>query len=185
MRVLISILSLSFAIFILSGFGGRPPRQAPSFVPSDRTDHWSGLRSASQTSFNGACSQVHVDCSTHRIRIIGASISSADQVIDCGKNGTTKNGEGTIGGLHRGRTVKDGVRIEGILGMGDSGGGRVFHTAWWNPGQMPTGVNSSKGCIRVSPNVLKILKKCKGARLSITGATDRSRMPKNRSKTRR
>ncbi|NCN42036.1 hypothetical protein GW916_12395 [bacterium] len=171
MKKWIPLATLFTGTLVLTAFNGRPPATQREFTPSSRNG--AGARRFSVTT--GQCKSVKVDCRTHRIYIEGAQLSKRDSVIDCGANGKTINGTGTIGGLHRGRAVKDGVRIEGILGMGDSGGGKVFHTPWWNPGQMPKGVDGSKGCVRTSPNVLRILKTCKGASLTITGGTTRSR----------
>jgi len=161
-------------MFGLTGFTGRNP-STPHFAPAP---YRRPAPTRVPSVFNGSCSSVHVDCATHKIQIVGANLPARDRVIDCGRNGTTKNGKGTIGGPHQGRVVKDGVRIEGIIGMGDSGGGRVFHTAWWRPGQMPVGADNSKGCVHVSPEALRVLKSCKGAPLEITGGTTRSRFPK-------
>lgn len=135
---------------------------------------------------NGTCGSVKVDCSTHRISFTGSvRVSARELVIDCGRGGTTKSGTGWVGGRHSGPRVKDGVRIEGIQGMGDSGGGRVFHTTFWDKtgNTLPTGVNSSAGCIRLSPKVFKFMKKCKGSPLSIIGSGGRGGTKKKRQKT--
>lgn len=119
--------------------------------------------SSDDGSGSGQCGKVEVDCSTHKIKIGGGQ----EKTINCGKNGTTKSGTGKVGGKHSGPIVKDGVRIEGIAGMGDSGGGRVFHLPFG--GSQPTGSDSTKGCIAVDRETLTKLKSCKGATLSIKG----------------
>lgn len=124
-------------------------------------------------SVRGSCGSVTVDCRAMKIHFSGARLSDSDALIDCGRGTTTKNGYGTIGGRHSGRLVKDGVQINNIPGMGASGGGRVFHVAWWKKNGLATGANDSKGCIHVSPRALQLLKTCKGARLEIKGARGR------------
>ncbi len=117
-----------------------------------------------------ACGNVIVDCATHRIVIGGKSLSARESVIDCGRPGLTKNGMGKIGGRHSGRRVKDGVAIDNFPGMGQSGGGKVFHTVFWRNPPWPKGQDASRGCIRISPPVLAILKTCKGSNLQIKNA---------------
>ncbi len=116
---------------------------------------------------SGTCGDITVNCSTHMISFSGVRVPASDRVINCGKKGTTKDGVGTIGGIHNGRRVPNGVQINGIRGMGASGGGRVFHSPWWNGNMKPTGLNSSRGCIHVAPSVLALLKRCKGSKLTI------------------
>lgn len=116
-----------------------------------------------------SCGDVLVDCGSHKISFSNVPISSSDQTIDCGKNNTTHNGLGKIGGHHSGSVIKDGVEID-MAHMGARGGGKVFHTTWWNPGCKPTGINGSHGCVRVDANVLALLKKCQGATLRIINA---------------
>lgn len=113
---------------------------------------------------------VRVDCSTHQILVRGRA-----SLIDCGKPGhRTRNGVGRVGGFHSGRVVHNGIRIEGIPGMGDSGGGRVFHSVSWGP----KGLNDSNGCIHVLPRVRDELHRCEGSHLSIVGADRSPRAPR-------
>ena len=167
-RPMYKMLALFVGALALVGVGclqtpnPETPFNADPYNPQNKTDGGS---------ITGQCQSVRVDCGTHRITIGGMNLPNSEQIIDCGKNGTTINGSGTIGGRHHGRVVKDGVAIEGIQGMGQSGGGRVFHTAWWRKPPMPIGENGSKGCVRVTPKVLKVLKSCKGAPLTITGGS--------------
>lgn len=120
------------------------------------------------------CLTVEVDCRAHTVKMQGLVIGQRgpcgdESKINCGR--TTKNGTGRIGGKHRGPIVPNGVRIEGIRGMGDSGGGRVFHTP--NPrneNSCPRGVDNTKGCITVSKTVMERLRRCGGVPLKITNA---------------
>ncbi len=112
---------------------------------------------------------VKINCSTHVITVLGKTSR-----IDCGKPGhVSYNGVGRIGGYHKGKIVKNGIRIEGIRGMGDSGGGKVIHSVSWGP----KGLNDSKGCIHVTPTTRDTLHQCQGSRLVITGATSRAAPP--------
>lgn len=119
-----------------------------------------------------ACGTVSVDCGTHMIQIGGHRAK-----IDCGAPGRTKNGVGKIGGRHKGELIKDGVAIDNFPGMGQSGGGKVFHTVFWRRPPNPTGVDASRGCVRVDPNTLRILKGCKGSPLVIRNAKGGGRNP--------
>lgn len=167
-RSMYKVLALFVGAMALVGVGclqtpnPEKPFNADPYNPQNKTD--SGP-------ITGQCQSVRVDCRTHRISIGGVNLPSSEQIIDCGKGGRTINGSGRIGGRHHGRVVKDGVAIEGIQGMGQSGGGKVFHTAFWRRPPLPKGENSSKGCVRVTPKVLKVLKTCKGAPLTITGGS--------------
>lgn len=119
-----------------------------------------------------ACGQVEVDCSSFLIKIDGQPAEDGNGgKIDCGKDNKTKNGDGKGGGPHSGPIVKDGVDIQSP-GMGQQGGGKVFHTP--NPddkSSLPSGANSTKGCVAVSNTVLEKLKnECKGKPLKIVGA---------------
>lgn len=120
-----------------------------------------------------ACQSIDVDCKNHVIKIDNqVPQDNNGGKIDCGMSGhPTVNGTGKVGGLHHGPIVPNGVEIEGIPGMGESGGGKVFHTP--NPrdeSSMPRGNDSTKGCIAVSKMVLDQLRgACKGAKLTITG----------------
>jgi hypothetical protein len=118
---------------------------------------------------SSGCGEVIVDCNTHRISFSNIAIQPTDAIVDCGRPPTTKNGIGTVGGPVSGNVVKDGVDMN-LYGMGTPAGGKWFHTPWWKAGQMPTGSNSSRGCIHVSPNVLSLLKKCQGSTLEIVNA---------------
>lgn len=114
----------------------------------------------------GSCSKVEVDCSTHKIKVDGK-----EETIGCGANNATKNGQGKVGGKHSGQVVTRGVDIKSP-GMGQDGGGKVFHTK--DPkgcaeGEPPP-QDTSKGCIIVSCELLKKLETCEGASLTITGA---------------
>ncbi|HMN67503.1 MAG TPA: hypothetical protein PKC28_03095, partial [Bdellovibrionales bacterium] len=109
---------------------------------------------------SGKCGSVLVDCRRHRITMSGQTYDDKYAVIDCGAGNKTVNGTGTIGGLHSGAVVKDGVGINNFPGMGASGGGKVFHTVFLRNPPNPTGVDKSKGCIRVHPKVLALLKNC-------------------------
>jgi hypothetical protein len=139
--------------------------------PFDRYTSSSGQSSNGSflNSNSGACGSVKVDCATHKISIIPVNINPRAAVIDCGRMGLTKNGIGMVGGLHSGSVVKDGVNIQ-IPGMGESGGGKVFHTCFWRQDPRPTGQNSSAGCVHTSPAVLAKLKTCKGSPLEIVNA---------------
>ena len=88
-----------------------------------------------------------------------------------GIRASTKSGTGRVGPIHWGKLVPRGIQIRGIRGMGNDGGGKVFHTSNRNgSGRTPRGANSSEGCIHISPKIQKILEnKCRGARLKVTG----------------
>ena len=133
-----------------------------------------GFPAGTVVDYKGECGYVKVDCGEHKIYLSktqSPALSTSDQTIDCGRAGLTHNGIGTVGGPRSGNVVKDGLQIN-IPGMGDAGGGKWFHTAWWRPGQMPNGTDSSKGCIHISPNMLKKLKTCDKAPLEILNATN-------------
>ena len=120
---------------------------------------------------------VQVDCSTHEITVLGETSR-----IDCGKPGhVTRNGVGRIGGYHHGRIVPNGIEIEGIPGMGASGGGKVLHSVSWGP----RGLNQSNGCIHVLPQVRDVLHQCQGSRISITGANSGYQEPRSYRRTHR
>lgn len=116
---------------------------------------------------SGTCGDVTVDCGSHTIHFSGVRIPASEKAVNCGKKGKTKDGVGRIGGRHSGERVKNGIQIEGIPGMGASGGGRVFHLPWWNGNMKPTQLNSSNGCIHISPLVMALLKRCEGSKLTI------------------
>ena len=124
-----------------------------------------------------ACEKIEVDCASHTVKIDGQLANDGNGgKINCGMSGhVSVNGSGKIGGVHSGAIVPNGVEIEGIQGMGASGGGKVFHTP--NPrdeSSLPKGENSTHGCIAVSKLVLEKLRgECKGKSLAITGADGR------------
>ena len=155
-----------------------PAKKRNKRLPEDTTDD-SNEADIGNSSSNGTCGTVHANCRTHRITFTGSiRISARDSVIDCGYGGRTHGGVGRVGGPHPPAGAKKGdyivppgkgVRIEDVPRMGDAGGGKVFHVKWWDG--LPTGENKSRGCIRISPAVLRALKKCRGAPLKITGST--------------
>jgi hypothetical protein len=117
---------------------------------------------------DGDCGKIMIDCHTHKMTIG----NSPPKTINCGANGTTPSTKGVVGGPHKGEIVKDGVDIR-APGMGQDGGGKVFHTP--NPddkSSVPQGNDSTKGCIAVDNEDLEKLKKCKDAPLEIIGNGD-------------
>ena len=124
------------------------------------------------------CGTITVDCKSGRISIPGlqkysGSCGEADR-INCGKPtvNSPEGHPGRIGGKHAGRIVPNGQRIEGIPGMGDSGGGKVFHTA--NPRNLnscPKAANWGQGCITVTNAALQRLRQCVGSSLIIKNAS--------------
>lgn len=122
------------------------------------------------------CGPIIVDCREGRISMSGlpakGSCGEPDR-IDCGL--PTRNSPpgypGRIGGRHKGPVVPNGIRIEGINGMGDSGGGKVFHTSnVWNDNSCPKLKTWGQGCITVGPEVIRRLRQCKGSQLIIKNA---------------
>ena len=127
-----------------------------------KNHHSYGLCQPVEKTVNRSDCDVQVRCDTHTISILG-QVSK----IDCGKPGhVTHDGIGKIGRYHCGHIVPNGIRIEGIPGMGDDGGGKVFHSVSWGP----KGLNDSRGCIHVTPAVRTLLHRCAGSKLTITGA---------------
>lgn len=93
---------------------------------------------------------------------------------NCGGDGKTATCKGKVGGPHKGNVVKRGVRIENCAGMGDSGGGKVFHL-----GSLTQDV--SCGCIHVDVASLRKLEtECKDAALNISGNGGSTKAVKNR-----
>lgn len=111
---------------------------------------------------SSSCGDIKVDCSSHQMTIGSDSPVS----IDCGKNGATPSGIGKVGSLHSGEVVKDGVKVEGIGNMFETG--KVFHLP--PGGGEPTKSDNSKGCIHVNEKTLSKLKTCQGSSLSIAGS---------------
>jgi hypothetical protein len=118
---------------------------------------------------SGACGDVVVNCATHKISFSGINVPARERVINCGKYGKTKDGVGTIGGSVGGKRVPNAININ-IRGMGTPAGGKWFHVPWWNGDMRPTGINSSRGCIHISPHVMALLKRCNGSKLTIKGS---------------
>jgi hypothetical protein len=134
---------------------------------------------------NGSCGPntlIEVDCKKHIIGGLPGFSNSSDNPamkIDCGKNGSTPSGTGLVGELHSGPVVKDGVKIKGIGNMEATG--KVFHLPSGagragasddtanDEKTYPQGVDTSRGCIHVSAPVLRALKKCRNAKLTIIG----------------
>jgi hypothetical protein len=114
-----------------------------------------------------SCDSVKVNCQTHKIEIDDGD----EKAVDCGAGGSTPTTHGTVGGPHNGDIVKDGVEIN-APGMGNDGGGKVFHT-WEVNGKatdtQPTGQDTTQGCIAVDLETLNKLKTCKDAKLDVIG----------------
>lgn len=115
---------------------------------------------------SGKCGDVVVDCKTHMISFSRIKVPDRERVINCGKLGKTKDGFGTIGGVTGGKRVPNAIDIN-MDGMGTPAGGKWFHIPWWNADMRPTGINSSRGCIHISPLVMALLKRCEGSKLTI------------------
>lgn len=115
---------------------------------------------------SGTCGDVVVNCQTHMISFSGIDVPDRERVINCGKKGKTKDGYGTIGGVTGGKRVPNAININ-MKGMGTPAGGKWFHVPWWNADMRPTGINSSRGCIHISPLVMALLKRCNGSKLTI------------------
>lgn len=123
------------------------------------------------------CGPIVVDCKAGKISLSGlpktGMCGEADR-IDCGlpTRNSPEGKPGWVGGRHSGKIVPDGIRIEGINGMGDSGGGKVFHTSnVWNDNSCPKRKTWGRGCITVGPEVIRRLRQCKGSPLTIVGAS--------------
>lgn len=135
-----------------------------------------GLFVFSTQTFAVDCGPIVVDCAAGRIQISGLPKTSRcgePDRIDCGlpTRNSPEGSPGWIGGKHAGRIVPNGIRIEGINGMGDSGGGKVFHTSnVWNDNSCPKRQTWGRGCITVGPEVIRRLRECKGSQLTIKGA---------------
>jgi hypothetical protein len=135
-----------------------------------------GLLILSSQAFAADCGPIVVDCAAGRISISGLpSKGMCGEVdrIDCGlpTRNSPEGRPGRIGGKHHGTIVPDGVAIEGINGMGQSGGGKVFHTSnVWNDNSCPKRQTWGRGCITVGPEVIRRLRKCEGSQLTIVGA---------------
>lgn len=127
------------------------------------------------------CGTVVVDCEAKKITLPGLQERShcgrAD-AIDCGYSTVNtpldKDGDpipGEIGGGHNTRKVPHGIEILNILGMGNSGGGKVFHTPNpYNLASCPKGKTWGLGCISITSEALKRLQECKGSKLVIKNA---------------
>lgn len=135
-----------------------------------------GLSLLSGQAFAVDCGPIVVDCRAGTISISGLPAKGRcgdPTIIDCGDptRNSPEGKPGWLGGDHNGTVVPHGVRIEGINGMGDSGGAKVFHTSnVWNDNSCPKRKTWGQGCITVGPEVIRRLRQCRGSELTIKGA---------------
>lgn len=192
LQLLIYLLTSFLALNAYSFSGGRPPPRSSDWSPIPENhyrqydaDNNYGYEHRMRQKFmmstdnipQGKCRNVKADCQSGVLDIDGWKTR-----ISCGRNGTTKSGFGRVGGYHGnwdGAKVPCGTAINGISGMGQSGGGRVFHTRDGNCGKYsraaPPYSHQSKGCIIVTVEAQAKLHKCRGARLQVIG-TNRGRI---------